>query len=163
MHNGYNQKANLLIPRKTHNYQIELEYSLSVNRFTWGTLIRGLLLRVRGIRSRGVSYLIIMAGVTEFDTLVPLCRHLFSRAQTLSLLHSERPQPKNASLNLLSLLTFKATNNLNDRVSLGMLIPTLKFPSDLRNFQFLKVTNLEIPVLDSFSYTAPHLMSLQEL
>lgn len=67
-----NQKANLLIPRKNHNYQTELEYSLSVKRFTQEALIRGLLPGDHEIRTEGVNYLILMADDTQFDILVPL-------------------------------------------------------------------------------------------
>ena len=48
-----------------------------MDNFTQEALFRGLLPGDHGIRTRGVSYLIVMAGVTQFDSLVLLCGHIF--------------------------------------------------------------------------------------
>lgn len=121
----------MLTPRKTHNYQIELEYSLSVDRFMQGTLIRGLLRGGHGIRTRDVSYLIIMAAVTQCDILVPMYWHLFSRAWVPSLLDCLENTAKNCFSNLLFPLSFRATNPLDGRFSLDMLMTTVRFPLSL--------------------------------
>lgn len=53
-----------------------------MDNLTQEALIRGILPGDHGIRTRGVSYLIIMAGVTQFDTVASVLTLIFESLGT---------------------------------------------------------------------------------